>query len=123
MGICVLALDRIQLYTGTEGNGTCAGLTEDMVGQEIPLKFLEVDQTKNRLVVSNRRAVVETQMRDLRPGEVVTGEVRGIKPYGAFIDIGGVSGLLHISQISHDHISDVGTVLEVCSLSTFVCLF
>lgn len=86
-----------------------------MVGQEIPLKFLEVDQAKNRLVVSNRRAVVETQMRDLNPGEVVTGVVRGIKPYGAFIDIGGVSGLLHISQISHDHISDIESVLTVGS--------
>ena len=84
-----------------------------MVGQEIPLKFLEVDQAKNRLVVSNRRAIVETQMRDLNPGEVVTGIVRGIKPYGAFIDIGGVSGLLHISQISHDHISDIESVLTV----------
>ncbi len=39
-------------------------------------------QAKNRLVVSNRRAVVENQMRELNPGEVVTGIVRGIKPYG-----------------------------------------
>jgi small subunit ribosomal protein S1 len=37
--------------------------------------------------------------------------VRSLKPYGAFVDIGGVSGLLHISQISHDHISDVTKVL------------
>jgi len=97
------------------GSHAPRGLTEEMVGQEIPLKFLEVDQAKNRLVVSNRRAVVETQMRDLNPGEVVTGIVRGIKPYGAFIDIGGVSGLLHISQISHDHISDISGVLEIGS--------
>jgi len=95
------------------GSHAPRGLTEEMVGQEIPLKFLEVDQAKNRLVVSNRRAIVETQMRDLNPGEVVTGVVRGIKPYGAFIDIGGVSGLLHISQISHDHISDIESVLTV----------
>ena len=39
-------------------------------------------QAKNRLVVSNRRAMVENQMRELNPGEVVTGIVRGIKPYG-----------------------------------------
>ena len=37
--------------------------------------------------------------------------MRSLKPYGAFVDIGGVSGLLHISQISHDHISDVTKVL------------
>lgn len=95
------------------GSHAPRGLTEDMVGTIIPLKFLEVDQAKNRLVVSNRRAVVENQLRELNPGEVVTGVVRGIKPYGAFVDIGGVSGLLHISQISHDHISDIEAVLKV----------
>lgn len=85
---------------------------EDMVGVELPLKFLEVDTDKNRLVVSHRRAVVEKQMSNLVSGEVVSGVVRGIKPYGAFIDIGGVSGLLHVSQISHDHVSDIGAVVK-----------
>jgi small subunit ribosomal protein S1 len=47
---------------------------------------------------------VERKMNGLAVGQVVIGSVRGIKPYGAFIDIGGVSGLLHISEISHDHI-------------------
>lgn len=84
---------------------------EDLVGVELPLKFLEVDNEKNRLVVSHRRAVVEKQMTNLVAGEVVEGVVRGIKPYGAFIDIGGVSGLLHVSQISHDHVGDIAAVL------------
>jgi small subunit ribosomal protein S1 len=44
---------------------------------------------------------------------VVIGAVRGIKPYGAFIDIGGVSGLLHISEISHDHIDTPHSVFNV----------
>jgi small subunit ribosomal protein S1 len=44
---------------------------------------------------------------------VVIGSVRGIKPYGAFIDIGGVSGLLHISEISHDHIDTPHSVFNV----------
>lgn len=85
---------------------------EDMVGVELPLKFLEVDQAKNRLVVSNRRAMVEKQMTALETGQVVEGVVRGVKPYGAFIDLNGVSGLLHISQISHDHVSDIAAVLQ-----------
>ena len=42
----------------------------------------------------------------------VQGVVRSIKPYGAFVDIGGITGLLHISQISHDHITDVTKVLR-----------
>ncbi len=86
---------------------------EDLVGQDLPLKFLEVDEERNRLVLSHRRALVERKMNGLEVGEVVTGSVRGIKPYGAFIDIGGVSGLLHISEISHDHIDTPHSVFNV----------
>ncbi|MEC4803125.1 MAG: 30S ribosomal protein S1 [Jaaginema sp. PMC 1079.18] len=86
---------------------------EDLVGQDLPLKFLEVDEDRNRLVLSHRRALVERKMNGLQVGEVVTGMVRGIKPYGAFIDIGGVSGLLHISEISHDHIDTPHSVFSV----------
>lgn len=86
---------------------------EDLVGEELPLKFLEVDEERNRLVLSHRRALVERKMNRLEVGEVVIGTVRGIKPYGAFIDIGGVSGLLHISEISHDHIDTPHSVFNV----------
>ncbi len=86
---------------------------EDLVGQDLPLKFLEVDEDRNRLVLSHRRALVERKMNGLEVGEVVIGTVRGIKPYGAFIDIGGVSGLLHISEISHDHIDTPHSVFGV----------
>ena len=86
---------------------------EDLVAQELPLKFLEVDEERNRLVLSHRRALVERKMSGLKVGEVVVGSVRGIKPYGAFIDIGGVSGLLHISEISHDHIDTPHSVFNI----------
>ncbi len=86
---------------------------EDFVGQDLPLKFLEVDEERNRLVLSHRRALVERKMNGLEVGQVVIGSVRGIKPYGAFIDIGGVSGLLHISEISHDHIDTPHSVFNV----------
>jgi small subunit ribosomal protein S1 len=86
---------------------------EELVADFLPLKFLEVDEERNRLVLSHRRALVERKMNRLEVGEVVIGTVRGIKPYGAFIDIGGVSGLLHISEISHEHIETPHTVLNV----------
>ena len=86
---------------------------EELVAEELPLKFLEVDEDRNRLVLSHRRALVERKMNRLEVGEVVIGTVRGIKPYGAFIDIGGVSGLLHISEISHDHIDTPHSVFNV----------
>jgi len=88
-------------------------IKEDLEGEYLPLKFLEVDEERNRLVLSHRRALVEKKMNRLEVGEVVVGSVKGIKPYGAFIDIGGVSGLLHISEISHEHIETPHNVLNV----------
>lgn len=85
---------------------------EDLVGQKLPLKFLEVNQDDNKLVVSNRRAVVEAQMEDLSRGDVIDGVVKALKPYGAFVEVGGMSGLLHISQISMDRINDLEQVLQ-----------
>ncbi len=67
-------------------------------------------------MVSNRRAVVEDSMTEVNRGDVVTGIVKAIKPYGAFVEINGVSGLLHISQISYDRIEDLNTVLTANSI-------
>lgn len=86
--------------------------TEDIIGQKLPLKFLEVNQDDNKLVVSNRRAVVEQQMSDLSRGDIIPGLVKALKPYGAFVEVGGMSGLLHISQISYDRIEDLEKVLQ-----------
>eukprot|EP00526_Cylindrotheca_closterium_P010221 CAMPEP_0113654008 /NCGR_PEP_ID=MMETSP0017_2-20120614/28917_1 /TAXON_ID=2856 /ORGANISM="Cylindrotheca closterium" /LENGTH=410 /DNA_ID=CAMNT_0000567107 /DNA_START=65 /DNA_END=1297 /DNA_ORIENTATION=+ /assembly_acc=CAM_ASM_000147 len=85
---------------------------EDLVGQTLQLKFLEVNQENNKLVVSNRKAVVEAQMANLSRGDVVDGLVKALKPYGAFIEVGGMSGLLHISQISFKRIEDLEKVLQ-----------
>jgi len=86
--------------------------TDDLVGQKLQLKFLEVNQEANKLVVSNRKAVVEQQMADLSRGDLVSGIVKALKPYGAFVEVGGMSGLLHISQISYDRIDDLEKVLQ-----------
>ncbi|KAJ8560476.1 hypothetical protein K7X08_022336 [Anisodus acutangulus] len=84
---------------------------EEILEKELPLKFVEVDQEQTRLVLSNRKAVADSQTQ-LGIGSVVLGTVQSLKPYGAFIDIGGINGLLHVSQISHDRISDIATVLQ-----------
>jgi len=86
--------------------------TEDLVGQTLPLKFLEVNQENNKLVVSNRRAIVEQQMSELSRGDVIQGMVKALKPYGAFVEVGGMSGLLHISQISYDRIDNLENVFQ-----------
>ncbi|KAA8527335.1 hypothetical protein F0562_034950 [Nyssa sinensis] len=84
---------------------------EELFDKDIPLKFVEVDEEQSRLVLSNRKAMADSQAQ-LGIGSVVTGTVQSLKPYGAFIDIGGLNGLLHVSQISHDRVSDIATVLQ-----------
>ncbi|EME28139.1 30S ribosomal protein S1 [Galdieria sulphuraria] len=80
---------------------------EEMVGHKYPVKCLEVDKSKGRLVVSHRRAMAERQMEHLKTGALVEGTVQGVKPYGVFVDVFGTSGLLHISQISHDQVANI----------------
>ncbi|KAL8481262.1 hypothetical protein ACS0TY_027157 [Phlomoides rotata] len=84
---------------------------EELLEKELPLKFVEVDEEQSRLVLSNRKAMADSQAQ-LGIGSVVIGTVQSLKPYGAFIDIGGINGLLHVSQISHDRVSDIATVLQ-----------
>lgn len=84
---------------------------EELIGQSVPVKFLEVDEEKNRLVMSNRLATDVVSGEGLGVGDVCKGVVQAVKPYGAFVDVGGISGLLHISQISHDRIVAVENVL------------
>ncbi|KAJ6982488.1 30S ribosomal protein S1 [Populus alba x Populus x berolinensis] len=84
---------------------------EELLDKELPLKFVDVDEEQSRLVLSNRKAMADSQAQ-LGIGSVVTGAVQSLKPYGAFIDIGGINGLLHVSQISHDRVSDISTVLQ-----------
>ena len=87
--------------------------TEEFIGKTLEVKFLDVDMDTSRLVVSHKKAMVDSQIHDLSVGSVLKGVVTAVKPYGAFIDIGGMSGLLHISQISCDHISNVESIIPV----------
>ena len=92
---------------------------QGLVGQKFEAKILEVDRTKNRLVLS-RKAVLEdernTEMDEIEKayenGDVLKGTVKKIMPYGAFVGINGVEGLLHISDISWKKIGKVEDVLK-----------
>mmetsp|Transcript_30144 Transcript_30144/g.66828 ORF Transcript_30144/g.66828 Transcript_30144/m.66828 type:complete len:438 (-) Transcript_30144:933-2246(-) len=87
---------------------------ETLVGYDLPVKFLEVDEERERLVFSNRRASASTaaELQGYKVGDVVQGVVQSVKPYGAFVDLGGVTGLLHVSQISHERITSVDKILR-----------
>ncbi len=86
---------------------------EALKGQTLTAGFLEVDPDRNKLVLSNRQAMSSTRIGELEIGQLVSGTVRDLKPFGAFIDLQGVSGLLHIKQVSQNYIPDLGKVLTI----------
>lgn len=93
---------------------------DNLVGQTFQVKVIDIDEHKNRLVLS-RKAVLEAEreqkraeaLKNIEEGATLEGTVVKIMPYGAFIDLGGVEGLLHISDISWKRVSSVDAVLQV----------
>jgi small subunit ribosomal protein S1 len=93
---------------------------EKLVGTEITCRITKLDVTDEDVVV-DRRVVLEEQARGaaqaqldaLQEGVTVTGTVRTLMPYGAFVDIGGVDGLLHVSDIAHARVTKPEDVLTV----------
>ena len=93
---------------------------EKLVGTEITCRITKLDVTDEDVVV-DRRVVLEEQARGaaqaqldaLQEGATVTGTVRTLMPYGAFVDIGGVDGLLHVSDIAHARVTKPEDVLTV----------
>jgi len=90
-----------------------------MVGQNIPLKVIEVDRERNRLVLSERSATQEWRkaqkqrlLTELQPGDVLNGRVNQLTNFGAFIDLGGADGLAHISELSWQRVNHPREVLS-----------
>lgn len=90
------------------------------MGEEIDAKILELDKNRNNVVLSRRALLEESQsasrstlLNDLAKGQVRTGTVSSIVNFGAFIDLGGVDGLVHVSELSWKHIDHASEVVEV----------
>ena len=87
---------------------------------EQPFQILKMDRLRGNIVVSRRAILEETRaeqraeiIQDLKEGQVLTGTVKNITDYGAFVDLGGVDGLLHVTDISWRRISHPSEALEV----------
>ncbi|CEK16373.1 ribosomal protein S1 [Chthonomonas calidirosea] len=92
---------------------------ERYVGKTIPLKVLEVDRAHKKVILSNRLVVEEERRRRLeeakasiQPGQIRRGVVRRLTNYGAFVDLGGIDGLLHISEMSWSRLNHPRDVLR-----------
>lgn len=87
-----------------------------MIGEKMVAKIIEVDMKRKRLVMSGKAAEKEArleQLNSLEEGQIVTGRVDNLVSYGAFVDLGQITGLLHISEIAWQQIDRPGDVLAV----------
>lgn len=90
------------------------------LGQVIECKIIEVDKLRNNVVLSRRAFVEESEkgnkdsvMSDINIGDVKTGKVSSVVAFGAFVDLGGVDGLVHVSELSWQHIDHPSAVVKV----------
>ena len=90
------------------------------VGQELDAKIIELDKNRNNVVLSRRAWLEETQreqreafLDELKPGERRSGTVSSVVSFGAFVDLGGMDGLIHVSELSWKHVDHPGSVVAV----------
>ena len=88
----------------------------ELVGETLSLTVIEVNRRRNRLILSERearQAARQQRMQELEEGTIVTGKVVSLVDFGAFVDIGGVDGLIHISNLDRNYVSHPSEVLSV----------
>ena len=90
------------------------------VGKEIECKIIELDKNRNNVVLSRRAYLEETQreqrdefLTNLKPGEIRSGVVSSVVNFGAFVDLGGMDGLVHVSELSWKHVDHPSSVVQV----------
>ncbi len=90
------------------------------VGEIIEAKVIELDKNRNNVVLSRRAYLEEAQaeqrqafLSDLQPGDVRSGVVSSVVNFGAFVDLGGMDGLVHVSELSWQHVSHPGEIVNV----------
>lgn len=88
------------------------------MGKVISIKLIDVDESKNRCVCSNRKAMIDdestaSKLASLRVGDIVSGHIQNVTGFGAFVDLSGVNGLLHVSQISNDRINTTEGIFQI----------
>lgn len=84
-----------------------------LVGKTIPVMVLDADEARKKLVLSNRQAAKQSAMSQIAKGQLVTGKVTNIRPFGAFVEFAGVSGLLHNKEISQKPVNDPTHVFQI----------
>ncbi len=109
-----------QLAPAHKPNGDSNELWKSLVSEKLFLKIIELDRKRNRLILSERaalgewrRAQKEKLLETLQKGEIRHGRVTSIAPFGAFVDLGGADGLVHVSEISWSRVKHPSEAVKV----------
>lgn len=89
---------------------------EELIGQRLTVSILEADPERKKLVLSQRQAHRAQRINELEIGQLVSGKVADLRPFGAFVELNGITALLHINNISQKYVSSVNAVLPVGTL-------
>lgn len=96
--------------------GQMRDIKDQLVGTKLQLKVIQVETKRNRLILSERaarRAARSERLLEIEIGQIILGRVVNLTDFGAFVDIGGVDGMIHISNIDHRHVNHPGDILAV----------
>ena len=96
--------------------GRMREIKDHLVGTKLELKVIQVETKRNRLILSERaarRAARSERLSEIEVGQVLMGRVVNLTDFGAFVDIGGVDGMIHISNIDHRHVNHPSDILAV----------
>ncbi len=85
---------------------------ESLVGKNLSVSFLEVNPDNRKLILSEKKAITAAKFAQLKIGQLVEGKVISVKPYGFFIDLGGITGLLHQSMITNGSLRSLREVFN-----------
>ncbi|WRH66578.1 MAG: S1 RNA-binding domain-containing protein [Planktothrix sp. GU0601_MAG3] len=86
---------------------------DSLVDQSLSVSILELDPERNKIVLSQRLASQSIGFSQLEVGQLVEGKVMGVKPFGVFVDIEGVTGLIHIKEVSQKYVESLPTLFPV----------
>ncbi len=112
-----------QLVSVQQGNVNRTDRWDQLTGETLKLKIIEVDRERNRLIFSERAAADELRkeqvkekaklLEDLAEGDIRQGRVTSLADFGAFVDIGGIDGLIHLSELAWTHVSHPSEILKI----------
>lgn len=86
---------------------------DQVKGTSLPVVILELDEERNKIVLSNRLAVRSSAVAQFQKGQLVSGAIASVRSFGAFVDLGGCSALLHVKEVSQKYISNIESVFPV----------